>query len=452
MKKLFLLVIAVGLLLILISIFYWDGTAPQVEKTQGDRIGRDQPIHITVSDSGKGLRSLSIRILQDGREFPVMAEDFGTRWLPWQQGPVEQEVTITPPAIEEAELEEGPFQVEVEATQQSNFFFSSPAADQTFELEYDVTPPRIEVVSGPHYLRQGGSEAAVYRIEEGDVRSGVQVGERRFEGVPLPQGQPGAHVVLFALSHDQPTDSPVHLWAVDAAGNTARAGLDVRIFRGRFRERTINVDDRFINRVSPEILSRSDGVEAGSTPKETYVAINRDLRVKNNARIEEITEEVTPRRLWEQPFLQLSNSQVEASFADYRTYRYQGEEIDRQTHLGFDLASLAQSPVEASNSGVVAFADYLGIYGNCVIVDHGLGLYSLYGHLSQIGVEPGQRVERGQELGNTGQTGLAGGDHLHFSMVLQGVQVNPIEWWDPKWVEDHLTARLQQVDAETRLE
>jgi murein DD-endopeptidase MepM/ murein hydrolase activator NlpD len=99
--------------------------------------------------------------------------------------------------------------------------------------------------------------------------------------------------------------------------------------------------------------------------------------------------------------------------------------------------------VGASNAGRVVFADELGIYGNCVLIDHGLGVSSLYGHLSRIDVAPGDVVQRGQTIGLTGQTGLAGGDHLHFAILVGDTYVDPIEWWDPKWIRDHIDARLE---------
>ena len=68
---------------------------------------------------------------------------------------------------------------------------------------------------------------------------------------------------------------------------------------------------------------------------------------------------------------------------------------------------------------------------------------SLYGHLSSVAVEVNQTLERGQPLGKTGATGLAGGDHLHFTTLIQVVQVNPMEWWDPKWVKEQVFGRLQ---------
>ena len=137
------------------------------------------------------------------------------------------------------------------------------------------------------------------------------------------------------------------------------------------------------------------------------------------------------------------NSAVESAFADQRTYIYKGKEVDQQTHLGFDLASLAGNPVVAANRGKVLYADELGIYGNCVIIDHGMGVQSLYAHLSSIGVKAGDMVEKEQTLGRSGMTGLAGGDHLHFTMLVNGQMVNPVEWWDSHWIQDRILRKLR---------
>jgi murein DD-endopeptidase MepM/ murein hydrolase activator NlpD len=147
--------------------------------------------------------------------------------------------------------------------------------------------------------------------------------------------------------------------------------------------------------------------------------------------------------LWTQSFLQLAGSQVESAFADLRTYVYKGKKIDQQVHLGFDLATTQHGPVLAANDGKVIWAAPLGIYGNCIVLDHGLGLQSIYGHLSAITVKEGDMVSRGQQMGKSGSTGLAGGDHLHYSMQVDGVQVNPVEWWDDHWINDHIRSRLK---------
>jgi murein DD-endopeptidase MepM/ murein hydrolase activator NlpD len=167
----------------------------------------------------------------------------------------------------------------------------------------------------------------------------------------------------------------------------------------------------------------------------------------NNETIAALAGKTAPRILWEGAFQPLGGSQVESSFADFRTYIYDGKEVDRQVHLGFDLAKTANAAVTAANHGKVLFADDLGIYGNCVIVDHGMGVQSLYAHLSSFAVQAGQDVRKGETLGASGQTGLAGGDHLHFSMLLNGQFVNATEWWDPHWIEDRVTRKLREAGA-----
>jgi murein DD-endopeptidase MepM/ murein hydrolase activator NlpD len=180
---------------------------------------------------------------------------------------------------------------------------------------------------------------------------------------------------------------------------------------------------------------------------EGYLYVNRDLRRESERRIQEITAKSNPKPLWDGAFHRQSNSAPMSSFADRREYVHGGETIDRQTHLGFDLASLRAAPVEAAQNGIVVFADMLGIYGNTVIIDHGLGVFTLYGHLSSFAVKVGDQVSKRQTVGQTGDTGLAGGDHLHFSVMLHGVHIDPVEWWDPKWLQDHVTETLKLYPA-----
>jgi murein DD-endopeptidase MepM/ murein hydrolase activator NlpD len=252
---------------------------------------------------------------------------------------------------------------------------------------------------------------------------------------------------VFALRHDQDLETPIAVFARDRAGNEARASFVDKVFPKPFRQSRIELDDRFLNRVVPEILDHASDLNAPSDRLQAFLAINGELRRKNAERIKTLTANTSPSMLFTGPFVQLGNSKVEASFADHRTYVYQGKEVDRQVHLGFDLAATARVPVVAANGGTVLLAEWLGIYGNCVILDHGLGVASLYGHLSSIDVAPGARVERGQTLGRSGLTGLAGGDHLHFTLLVGGEPVNPVEWWDSHWMADRLERKLREAGA-----
>ena len=202
-----------------------------------------------------------------------------------------------------------------------------------------------------------------------------------------------------------------------------------------------------MSRVVPAILQNSPDffVDDPSNLLASYVAINSDMRRENDAYIASQSAKTAPEILWQGAFKQLINTAVESGFADQRDYVYEGEVVDHQTHLGFDLASTAAAPVLAANSGRVVHSGWLGIYGNSVILDHGMGLQSLYAHLSSIDVGVGAMSEMGQQLGRSGATGLAGGDHLHFTMLLHGTAVTPIDWWSSQWVEDRIMRKLREA-------
>jgi murein DD-endopeptidase MepM/ murein hydrolase activator NlpD len=281
----------------------------------------------------------------------------------------------------------------------------------------------------------------VYKASETLIKSGVEVGDLWFSGFPMENG---GYITLFAIPHDATKETSIALLGDDLAQNRATVKFHYRIKTKTFRTDTVQVNDDFLQRVMPYFTDRDGSL--GGDPLETFKKVNGDLRQTNEQTIRELCQWTAPQPLWSGAFLRLAASKTMSRFADYRIYTYGGEEIDRQFHLGVDLASVAMSPVEASNRGMVAYADELGIYGNTVLLNHGCGLFSMYGHLSRIDVRSGQMVERGETIGTTGSTGLAGGDHLHFSILVSGVYVNPVEWWDPHWIEDNISSKLAELN------
>ena len=353
---------------------------------------------------------------------------------------------------------EGAAQLTVTAVRPVLYGLRQASSALTHPLELRFEPPRLSVLSSQHYVNHGGAEMVVYRVTPSDVESGVLVDEQFYPGYPAAgTGVTGAdesmHVAFFGLLHDQELNAPMRLFARDPAGNEAQAAFDHRTFPKTFRRSRINVGDDFIQRVVPAIAEHSDEAQAllAGTPADDLVArylrINGDLRQANAEYLLTLAEQTEPRMLWQGPFRQLGNSQVESGFADHRTYLHDGQEIDRQVHLGFDLASTANASILATNHGVVVHAEFLGIYGDCVVIDHGMGLQSLYGHLSSISVQVGDAVEQGQEIGQSGMTGLAGGDHLHFTILLHGRPVTPIEWWDEHWIKDRIARKIALASA-----
>jgi len=135
----------------------------------------------------------------------------------------------------------------------------------------------------------------------------------------------------------------------------------------------------------------------------------------------------------------LKNAQVVASFGDHRKYSYNGKKISESYHLGLDLASNAMASIKPQNGGDVVYSDYNGLYGNMPMIHHGLGLYTIYGHCSSVSVSADESVSAKSDIAKTGKSGYAMGDHLHFGVLVQGIEVRPQEWMDKQWIKLNIT-------------
>lgn len=436
-------------------VYYLAGTrpGPAIDIRSPDRLlGQRGQLTVAIEAPGAALTSLEVTIAQEARTEPVFSSTQPGAGEMQQETP--DRVVVSRPLGQSVTpwLKPGAARVSVTASRPVLYGLRETTTVAHRDVEVRLQPPRVGVVSLHHFINHGGAEFVVYRVSPGDARSGVRVGEVDYPGFPgagAGLSDPDLHVAFFALTHDQDRNAPFSLFARDDAGNESTTPLDHQLFPRPFAKSRIEIDDRFLARVVPAIASNSPGLMVGTgTPDELlagFLTINGKLRQQNNETVRAMAARTRPEMLWKEAFSQLGNTAVQSRFADYRTYFYRNREIDRQVHLGFDLASLAQAPVHASNRGIVLFAGFLGIYGNAVVVDHGLGVQSLYAHFSSIGVKEGDVVEKGQELGRTGMTGLAGGDHLHFTMLVNGVAVNPVEWWDPHWMEDRVFRKIREA-------
>ena len=430
--------------------WFWAGTLPGPVVTirqPGTLVGQAGMLDMTVEAPGGKLSRLEATLEQGDRRMSVYSQQDAPP--PSGSGDAADRLFVMRPLGRRAfpELQSGKARIVVTAARPVLFGMREASTTVTRDVEVRLDPPRVEVLSTFHYINHGGSEFVVYRATPDDVESGVRVGDKEYRGFPAKgvgiTSDPAARVAFFALLFDQPLDASIAVFARDGAGNETTTPLDSRVFPKPYRTSRIEVDDRFLKQVVPAI--------AAGTPDEKiptddlvkgFLQINGDLRRKNNEYITSLAAKTSPEASFRDAFQQLGNSQVEARFADTRTYVYQGKEIDKQVHLGFDLAVTANVAVVASQRGTVVHAAYLGIYGNCVVLDHGLGVQSLYAHLSSIGVKVGDKVEKGQEIGRSGMTGLAGGDHLHFTMLVGGQQVTPVDWWSAQWMQDRVLRKI----------
>lgn len=407
-------------------------------------VGRAFPLEVRVSEPARGLTAVRVELEQNGRVEPLAVRDFAP--LPGWKLSGERTAEWTFPvdlgknAV--AALAEGEATLRVTALPAPAWLRRGAAVVVERPFRVRLTPPQLALLSTQHYVAQGGAEVVVYRVGDGSVRDGVEAGGRFFPGFALPGGNAGERFALFAVPYDTPSADAVQLVASDAAGNLRTAKFVDQFFPAPLREDDIELDDRFLAKVVPAILAGAPELPDKGDLLQNFLQINRDLRQANARTLVELAAKSRPEFLWRAPFLALPGGKVMSSFADRRTYLYRGQKVDQQDHLGFDLASVKRAPVPAGNRGVVLLARELGIYGNAVVIDHGYGLMTLYAHLSAIAVQEGETVERMQTLGTSGETGLAGGDHLHFSFLLHGLPVRPVEWWDAHWIADRLKRKL----------
>jgi murein DD-endopeptidase MepM/ murein hydrolase activator NlpD len=358
-------------------------------------------------------------------------------------GPDPIEIAVVPKALG---MRDGEAALEVTATDWSwRHALSGNSRLLAIPIRVDLKPPLIAVENGLTYLRRGGAGAVVYSLGEPASRDGVEVGGVFFPGVPFPvegsdqvSGAPaaGRRFALFAIPRDAPANPAIHVVGVDEAGNRTAAGWMTRLQERQFAEVRIDLGGEFLSSKVPE-LAMNLGIEQ-TDPVSTFQRINSEARAASEARIREIVATPSPEKLWSGAFQQLRDSKVTSLFAEHRSYFAEGKKVSEAIHYGYDLASLARAPITVANAGRVIFAESLGIYGNSVIVDHGLGVTTLYSHLSQIDVREGDLLEKDQRLGLSGATGLAGGDHLHYAVLVGDTYVDPVEWWDPKWVREHV--------------
>ena len=437
-KKVLFVMMAILVMGVGAAFFYYkfEGEAPRVTvDPEVSFLGSQTSLTVRVADRRSGIERLTVRAEQEGTSIVLLSEEFAAG-----VHQIERLVEIVPSTLK---FTEGPALLRIEAGDHS----WRPGGNRTVierQVTVDTRPPQTTVLSRFHYVNQGGAQLVVYRSSESLVHSGVRVGERWFPGYPLDDGH---YLCFFAVPFDMTQGPSIRLEASDLAGNVSRAGFYYQIKAKKFRRDTITISDNFLQRVMPYFMDRHPELQGDLL--DVFLKVNRELRIAHNTRITEVCKGGESRPLWSGPFLRLERAKPMAGFGDHRIYTYKGRQIDRQNHLGIDLASLAMSPVPAANRGRVIVADEMGIYGITVVLDHGCGVFSMYGHLSEAAVQPGDLVEKGQRVGTTGSTGLAGGDHLHFGMLVSGVFVNPIEWWDPHWIRDNVESKLALLQSGT---
>lgn len=402
-----------------------------------------KPFEVTVSDKGTGLAKVRISLLDAYGESVLVEKEY-------KKGTKSDviSVSINP---EKLGIKSGTSELLIEATDRfMNGLLPGKKAVFSERVTLDFIPPRIQELSPILYIRHGGAGVVIYKVSEDTVSTGVEVKDLFFEGYPGYFEDPSIYLAFLAYPYNAGRDEKIEILAADAAGNEAREPVYYRLVGASYVKDEIGLSEWFLrNKVLPLFTKVYGYSPVGDDGKpdllKAFLKINSETRKENDNRIYEVGRQSGGEILWKGKFNQLRNSKVGATFADQREYLLDGNVVDNQYHLGYDLSVTKKYPVSAANSGVVVFAEHLGIYGNTVIVDHGMGVMSLYSHLSSMNVNVGDSVGKKDIVGRTGTTGLAVGDHLHFGVYVQGVPVRPLEWWDAKWIKDNISYKVSYV-------
>lgn len=395
-----------------------------------DFIGTNTPIEMTVSDGRSGIRSIHVRVKQGSQEKEIVSKEYPRKGYLGKIGPAEvKEKQMVD--LKELGLKDGEAQIIFEVRDYSLWgLMQGNLTRIDKKITIDTKPPKINLLHATRYLKQGGAGIVIYESPEEIVNHGAQLNGNFFPGFPL-KGKEHAYIAYIALPYDAPSIIDPKVIAEDRAGNKGFSGFSSTYKKAVQKHDRINISDAFLNAKIPEFEEHYPEMKGDQVEK--YIYTNRVVRDINNKKIHDLCLSPLAERQWQGPFQRMPGS-PRAGFADHRTYDYKNKLIDEQVHLGVDIASLEKSEVRATEAGKVIFADYNGIYGNMVVLDHGQGVFSLYSHLSQINSAVGSMVDTNTVIGLTGTTGMAGGDHLHYSVLVNGIFVTPVEWWDPHWI------------------
>jgi murein DD-endopeptidase MepM/ murein hydrolase activator NlpD len=406
--------------------------------------GLDKELEIVIEDHKSGLKRFWVAILQDGKETTLLEKHFPETGI-LKKGTVNSESVRVKIEPKKNDLKDGQALLRLMAVDYSwKSWGKGNRAYAEKEITIDTKAPIIRILTRSHNISPGGSNVVAYTLSEPCDSSGVKVADAFYAGYSGLKGNNETWAAFFALNNQQRSGTEIVLQATDRAGNQTITRFPHYIKTKRFKKDTIKISDNFILKKLPEFEKSITGSNLES-PVDKFLFINKELRGQNKAVLSKLMQQSDPVMYWEGTFLRLPKSATRSGFGDRRTYQYKGKTIDHQMHLGIDLASLAMSPVPAANTGKVVYAETLGIYGRLVVIDHGYGLFSMYAHLSNFNVQVGQKVKKGDIIGNTGTSGLAGGDHLHYSILMSGTFVNPLEWWDASWIRNNITNKFERL-------
>jgi murein DD-endopeptidase MepM/ murein hydrolase activator NlpD len=418
----------------------FERNAPKIKVQNEIYWNFQNPINVVITDDTK-IKSYEIVFVDGDKKLKLE-----TKVIKDENGIIELEVL--PPQFDEFyKPKDGSLKIDVYDTSKWNFFKGNQTISNS-KIIIDKKSPVANVITNSYLLRQGGSGVIIVEINDENLKDYyISFNDKEiFELFPFYKKNYFISIITWPI--DIKEFKKVNVVAVDLAGNKTEAKVPFYIKEFKEKIDNIKISDDFVNNISKHVLENSD-MNVPSSIVDIFIKTNKELREKNVKTIREVVKKNLVNDMKTsfdiKPFVRLPNAATFAQFGERRHYFYGEEKIDEAWHLGMDWASVKRAEVQVTNPGKVIFKDYLGIYGDTVIIDHGLGVGTLYAHTSSINVEVNDEVKAGQHIANTGATGAVFGDHLHFGVLVQGIEVNPNEWLDYTWMKTNVTKTINDA-------
>ena len=417
--------------------------APQIHIDNVVFWNRKEPLRIKISDN-RGLKSYQF-ILSDGSNSEIVDQQL------FENQEKEKEIFLKYPRKSTLNSKARKLKLQITVNDNSQWnFLSGNESQKVVTIEVDYKRPSITILANSYSITQGGSALVVFEAKDRNLAEVyIKSGKKHFKVQPYKED--GFYAGLIAWEFNKKEFS-AKIVAKDDAGNQRVTDIPFYVKNRRYKVSWIRARDKFIDGKITDLAENSDEYHNIDDRFERLKAINETMRLKNEELIHSLSEHVSSETLdsWKMKrFYPLRNAKKVASYGDERHYYYKkkNHEISHSYHVGYDLASTQRASIKSSNTGVVVYADANGIYGNMPMIDHGLGLYTLYGHCSSLLVDVGDEVKAGQVIAKTGKSGLALGDHLHFGILVQGIEVRPIEWFDAGWIRKNIDNIFKRADT-----
>jgi murein DD-endopeptidase MepM/ murein hydrolase activator NlpD len=445
------------------SLFYFvKFSKPSVALTSKNKgiPARGASFYISARDNRIGLNSLKVSLKDSkGKKFEIFNKKYNSKNATRL---AKEKITINPALLNCAD---GSATLSITASDSS---FWKNSITKTKPLVIDTELPQISEVTTQHYGSAGGSLVVFYRAQNEFVESGAVIDNYYFKGFKVDEvktnnSTDASHVVIAPILEDfNPQEDFVKLYIKDAVGNQSLTTPHQVIKSISFPAVRMALSREFFEKTAEKLLPRYERTSGKSISRDDnpsskqlvnhFRLINHELRKLNDAQIIEVAKKTSSQKLWHEVFEKPLAAKMTASFGERRKYFLNELEAGGSVHRGYDLADTQGALVKASNDGKVLYCGDLGIYGNTVIIDHGQSIQTLYGHLASLNCNEGKLVKKGEKIGITGATGLAGGEHLHFEIRAHGIPVDPKEWLDTNWIKTRFSDPISAINNQNTKE